>query len=119
VKITILVEGKTERVFLPHLRDFIEARGLAGKMPLLHAYTYDGRIPKGEKLRRVVADLLAGAQYVPPSSCATSPFSCVLDTMVQFTSGTPPIPVVPTETLSIPTMEANGWIYYTWVNYNN
>jgi hypothetical protein len=75
VKITILVEGKTERVFLPHLRDFIETRGLAGKMPLLHAYTYDGRIPKGEKLRRVVADLLAGAQYVPPVPTRTADVS--------------------------------------------
>jgi len=57
MKIAILVEGDTERVFLPHLRSFL-ARHLAGNMPSLTARTYDGRIPKGEKLRRVVEDLL-------------------------------------------------------------
>jgi hypothetical protein len=57
VKITILVEGETERVFLPSLRDFL-SRHLAGKMPSLSVRPYDGRIPKGDRLRRIVEDLL-------------------------------------------------------------
>lgn len=57
MKIAILVEGQTERVFLPSLRAFL-SRHLAGKMPNLDVRPYDGRIPKGDKLRRVVEDLL-------------------------------------------------------------
>lgn len=57
MKIAILVEGDTERVFLPPLRVFL-SRHLAGKMPNLAVRPYDGRIPKGDKLRRVVEDLL-------------------------------------------------------------
>jgi Domain of unknown function (DUF4276) len=58
VRIIILVEGATERVFLPALRDFL-SRHLAGKkMPSLSVRPYDGRIPKGDKLRRIVEDLL-------------------------------------------------------------
>lgn len=57
MKIALLVEGATERVFLPSLRAFL-SRHLAGKMPSLSIRPYDGRIPKGEKLRRVVEELL-------------------------------------------------------------
>jgi hypothetical protein len=57
MKIVVLVEGDTERVFLPSLRNFL-SRHLPGKMPSLMVRPYDGRIPKGEKLRRVVEDLL-------------------------------------------------------------
>ncbi len=57
MKIAILVEGHTERVFLPKLRVFL-LRHLSGKMPNLTVRPYDGRIPKGDKLRRVVEDLL-------------------------------------------------------------
>lgn len=53
----MLVEGDTERAFLPVLRNFLENR-LAGRMPQLTVRPYDGRIPKGEKLRRVVNDAL-------------------------------------------------------------
>jgi hypothetical protein len=63
VKIAILVEGETERVFLPSLRDFL-SRHLAGKMPSLSVRPYDGRIPKGDRLRRIVEDLLTKR---PPS----------------------------------------------------
>jgi hypothetical protein len=63
VRIAILVEGDTERVFLPSLRGFL-SRHLAGKMPNLSVRPYDGRIPKGEKLRRIVEDLLTKR---PPS----------------------------------------------------
>lgn len=57
MKIALLVEGETEKVFLPSLREFL-SRHLAGKMPRLIVHRYDGRIPKGDKLRRVVLDLL-------------------------------------------------------------
>lgn len=57
MKIALLVEGDTERVFMPSLRAFL-SRTLAGKMPSLVVRPYDGRIPKGDKLRRVVEDLL-------------------------------------------------------------
>jgi uncharacterized protein DUF4276 len=61
VKIAILVEGKTEMAFKPHLRAFLEVR-LAGRMPRLDPFPYDGRIPKEQKLRRVVEGLLRGRQ---------------------------------------------------------
>jgi hypothetical protein len=57
VKITILVEGKTEKAFKTHLLDFLRSR-LAGRMPNIDPFPYDGRIPKGDKLRRVVEALL-------------------------------------------------------------
>ena len=60
MRIAILMEGETERVFLPYLREFLRPR-LLGKMPRLIANKYDGRIPKQEKLRRVVEALLRGA----------------------------------------------------------
>jgi hypothetical protein len=59
VKIAILMEGETERVFLPYLREFLTPR-LSGKMPRLISNKYDGRIPKQEKLKRVVEALLRG-----------------------------------------------------------
>ncbi len=57
MKIAILIEGETEKVFLPYLREFLSAR-LQGRMPRLIPYKYDGRIPKQEKLKRVVEGLL-------------------------------------------------------------
>jgi Domain of unknown function (DUF4276) len=59
MKIAILMEGETERVFLPYLREFLSRR-LVGKMPRLKSHKYDGRIPKQEKLKRVVEALLRG-----------------------------------------------------------
>lgn len=59
MKIAIIVEGKTEKVFMPFLRKHLE-KTLAGKMPRLDAVPYDGRIPKGEKLKRHVKNLLSG-----------------------------------------------------------
>ncbi|MGP8245905.1 MAG: DUF4276 family protein [Bryobacteraceae bacterium] len=60
MKIAILMEGDTERVFLPYLREFLSPR-LLGKMPRLMANKYDGRIPKQEKLKPLVEALLRGA----------------------------------------------------------
>jgi hypothetical protein len=57
VKITILVEGKTERAFMPQLREFLKNR-LAGRMPNIDPFPCDGRVYKGPKLRRTVEDLL-------------------------------------------------------------
>lgn len=57
MRIAIIVEGETERAFLPHLRSFLQER-LAGMMPKLDPVAYDGRIPTGEKLKRVVGRLL-------------------------------------------------------------
>lgn len=59
MKIAILMEGETERGFLPCLREFLSPR-LAKKMPRLISHKYDGRIPKQEKLKRVVDALLRG-----------------------------------------------------------
>src|SRR5947209_1039065 len=59
MRIAIIVEGKTEKAFLPVLRDFLEPR-LPGAMPKLDDHTYDGRIPKDDKLKRVVERLLSG-----------------------------------------------------------
>lgn len=59
MKIALIVEGKTERAFLPFLRIFLKSR-LADSMPRLDPLPYDGRIPTGDKLRRVVINLLSG-----------------------------------------------------------
>jgi hypothetical protein len=59
MKIAIIVEGKTEKAFLPCLRTYLQNH-LSGPMPKLDALPYDGPIPKKEKLRRVVANLLTG-----------------------------------------------------------
>src|SRR5260370_42659748 len=59
VKITLLVEGKTEQAFKTHLTEFLKPR-LPGRMPRLDMFVYHGRIPMGEDLRRKVEKLLAG-----------------------------------------------------------
>lgn len=61
MKIALIVEGKTEKVFLPVLRDFLKSR-LAGRMPNLDAAPYNGRIPTGDKLKRVAINLLRGGR---------------------------------------------------------
>ena len=53
-----MVEGKTEIAFIPHLRRYLESL-LPGKMPALDPVPYDGRIPTGDKLQRVVGMLLS------------------------------------------------------------
>ncbi len=61
LKVTILVEGRTEQAFKPHLIAFLRPR-LAGSMPSLDMFPYHGRIPKGEDLCRKVETLLSGRQ---------------------------------------------------------
>ena len=57
MKITILVEGKTEKAFKPHLLEFLKSR-LDGRMPNVDFYPCDGRVYTEDKLRRTVEDLL-------------------------------------------------------------
>jgi hypothetical protein len=52
LRIVFLVEGGTEKAFLPHLRKFLEGR--IEQMPKLVPRLFDGPIPKGKKLRRQV-----------------------------------------------------------------
>lgn len=61
VKIAILVEGTTEKAFKPHLIAFLKTR-LADRMPRLDFVPQDGRIPKEDKLRRTVENLLRGRE---------------------------------------------------------
>jgi hypothetical protein len=63
VTIILVVEGKTEEVFLPFVRDFLRKR-LSGRMPKLKTHRYDGRIKKGDALRRDVLRLLKEADAV-------------------------------------------------------
>ncbi len=66
MKIVILVEGKTEVAFLPKLREFVHGRIPAGAvLPKLAVNKYDGRLPKGDKLKkRVTNELESGADAV-------------------------------------------------------
>ena len=59
MKIALIVEGKTEKAFVPVLRDFLRTR--LETMPRLDTLPYDGRIPTREKLKRLVHNLLSGA----------------------------------------------------------
>ena len=61
MRIAILVEGGTEKAFLPYLRKFLETR-LPGKMPKLVTSIFDGRVPTGKKLHRRVELLLTDRQ---------------------------------------------------------
>lgn len=66
MKIVILVEGKTEVAFLPKLREFVQSRISEGAaLPRLAVSKYDGRLPKGDKLKkRVINELESGANAV-------------------------------------------------------
>jgi hypothetical protein len=61
VKIALIVEGKTEKAFVPCLRSFLQPR-LHGKMPNLVTVPCNGRIPKEAKLKRMVERLLDDGQ---------------------------------------------------------
>lgn len=65
MKIVVIVEGKTEKAFIPHLRKYLE-KHLPGAMPRLDTLPYHGRIPTGDKLKRVVENLLEGKK---PAKC--------------------------------------------------
>jgi len=57
VKIAVLIEGQTEQAFLRHLQRFLKTR-LANQMPRLDPVPFDGRVPKGDRLKRIVDRLL-------------------------------------------------------------
>jgi hypothetical protein len=57
VRISVIIEGTTEKAFIPHLRRYLQTR-LSGRMPDIDALTYDGRIPTRDKLQRLVFKLL-------------------------------------------------------------
>ena len=61
MRIAIICEGKTEAAFKPYFLAFLQTR-LAGKMPKLDIAHYDGPIPKGDKLKRIVERLLADSK---------------------------------------------------------
>jgi hypothetical protein len=61
MRIAILVEGKTEVAFMPSLRSFLKSR--LQQMPRLDPKPYNGRIPKKDKLRRVVHNYLTIDNY--------------------------------------------------------
>ncbi len=58
MRIALLVEGKTELAFMPSLRGYLQTR--LSKMPHIHPISQDGRIPKEDKLKKVVENLLSG-----------------------------------------------------------
>jgi hypothetical protein len=58
VKIVLLCKGDTEKAFLPFLRQFLENR--LESMPKIIPIKYDGRIPKGDKLKRTIDNFLSG-----------------------------------------------------------
>ncbi len=62
MKIAILVEGATETAFKQILLDFLKSR-LQQRMPKLNLIPYDGRIPKEDKLTRIVNNLLDKDAY--------------------------------------------------------
>jgi hypothetical protein len=61
MRIAFIIEGKTERAFVEYLRKFLRPL-LSNQMPRIDCSPYDGRIPTGEKLKRVVKNLLSGEQ---------------------------------------------------------
>ena len=63
MKISILVEGTTERVFQPFLRKYLEQQLVRQSMPRLDFVPQSGAIPMGEKLRRIVENLLNYGQH--------------------------------------------------------
>lgn len=60
MKISIIVEGRTEEAFARFLRNFLKGH-LSGRMPFLDFAPQHGGLPTKEKLRRVVDNLLAGS----------------------------------------------------------
>ena len=66
MKISLIVEGKTEKVFVPKLREYLQTL-LPGKMPNLHSVPQNGGIQLDDKLDKLVTNLISGknaADYV-------------------------------------------------------
>ena len=56
MKISIIVEGRTETAFKEALTAFLRSR--ISRMPKLDFLPQDGRVPKAGKLKRLVDNLL-------------------------------------------------------------
>ena len=80
MKIALVVEGKTEKAFLPHLRTYLQPR-LAGRMPDLDCVPQQGLIPSRERLKRLVNSLLYGR---------SNPADHVIALTDVYTGSTPP-----------------------------
>ena len=62
MKISLIVEGETERVFVPRLRDFLRPL-IPPEIPfVLHPVPQKGRVPRGAKLNRLVEGLLSSGR---------------------------------------------------------
>ena len=61
MRVALIVEGKTEKAFTPHLKNYLQ-RHLANNMPRIDVNPYDGRIPTNDKLKRLVAALLGDSR---------------------------------------------------------
>lgn len=59
MKISLIIEGKTERVFVPKLRKYLKIP-LQGKLPKLQPVPQNHGIPFGDKLDKLVNNLLSG-----------------------------------------------------------
>ena len=57
MKISLIVEGKTEKAFVPKLREYLQTL-IPGNMPVLHSVPQNGRIPSSEKLDKLVNSIL-------------------------------------------------------------
>jgi hypothetical protein len=64
VNIVMLVEGATELAFNRYLKEFLNTRVSANNRPKIRPIKYDGRIPTGDKLKRLVGYLLRGRDAV-------------------------------------------------------
>ncbi|MEX0725398.1 MAG: DUF4276 family protein [Planctomycetaceae bacterium] len=84
MRIAIIVEGDTEKVFMPILRNFLSQR-LAGKMPRLIPRTPRGQgglIPQGKNLKRLVELTLSDRR---------NPVDAVIALTDVYTGSTPPV----------------------------
>lgn len=68
MKITVLVEGRTEMAFKPHLRRFLLIRIPAGFN--IDFFNCGGRVYKEAKLTRTVEDLLRNGHHPPDAVIA-------------------------------------------------
>jgi hypothetical protein len=57
MKISLIVEGKTEKAFIPKLREHLQTL-LPREMPNLHSVPQNGRVPRDDKLDKSVNSLL-------------------------------------------------------------
>ncbi|MBF0461706.1 MAG: DUF4276 family protein [Magnetococcales bacterium] len=64
MRIVLIIEGETERVFVPYLRHYLQDK-LPGKMPEIVKQKYDGPIPTGAALQRIVLNWLDNRRRTP------------------------------------------------------